>query len=998
MKFLRFKRWLILSLIVSLVSFGTMAQITVRGTIVSSDDNMPLPGVSIIVEGTTRGTVSDVNGAYALEVDANALLVFSFIGFDNVRELVNGRSQINVIMTPEVSQISEIIVMGYSSQSKAELSSAVVTLDGEKIRGVTTSDIGTMLQGKAAGVLVSSSTGQPGASSQIRIRGTGSITAQASPLYVVDGIPHGSFNPNDVESITILKDAGATALFGSAAAGGVIVVTTKHAKRNQPTSVNFRSTYGQKEALQGNFEMMTGEELYDTHKAMFSPALFNMQRPAELRERNFNWLDAAFSTGNLQNHYLSFSGASEKTRYFASVDYYQEDGTLINTNYDRLSARLNLNTQLNNSVEMNVRVNYSNSGNQGASSYMTSEDGYKNTPWDSPYDADGNIVKIDSDTRPDNGKRWYSQDRRNFLHSELYNYSKWGGSSLMNDVQFNWTITDWLIFTTSNRFSQSVSKSQTFVDPRTYHPSYSNGYKSELISQSQSWNTSNLLKVKQSLNSHSFDGLVGYEYGEYSSEYTGAEGVGMPNGMDALNSASVYGITGYRVPGAGWSVFSQLQYNYGGKYFATVSGRVDASSKFGPKKREGFFPAGSLAWLISQEDFLAGNYTISYLKLRGSHGVTGNSNIGSFQYLSTYNLNSTYQDNVGATPSRLPNPYLSWETAHMTGVGIDLGLWRRIDLAIDLYNIDNKDLLLNVPVSPSTGFFEITDNVGSVRNRGIEVQLDTENINGRNFSWSSSFNIAFNKNEVRETPDDASFIQAAGSTTVYQQVKRGQDIFSWYMPKWVGVDSNNGDPLWEKLVRDQDGSIIDRITTNNYNEADLQVVGKATPKFSGGFNNTMSYKNLTLNVSTNFSYGGDIYNRSREFFDADGAYLGYNMQKLRPEWNRWEQPGDDATHPKLAMNGNKASNKTSSRYLEDGSYFRVKNISLSYNAPRNWIESMKIQNLRLFVSADNVLTVSKFSGMDPEISLERSAWSLAGLYTFSYPISRQYLFGVDITF
>ena len=998
MKFIRFKRWLFLSLLFSVLSLGAMAQITVRGTVISSDDNMPLPGVSIVVEGTARGTVTDVNGIYSIESESDATLVFSFIGFDNVRVPVNGRGQINLSMEPEVSLLDEIVVMGYSTQSKSELSSAVVTLDGEKIRGVTTSDIGTMLQGKAAGVQVSSASGQPGSSSQIRIRGTGSITAQADPLYVVDGIPYGSFNPNDVESITILKDAGATALFGSAAAGGVIVVTTKHAKRNQPTTLNLRSTYGQKEALQGNFEMMNGQELYDTHKEMFSPALFNLQRPAELRDRNFNWLDAAFNTGNLQNHYLSLSGASEKTRYFASVDYYQEDGTLINTGYERLSARLNLNTQLNNSIEMNIRVNYSNTDNQGASSYMTSEDGYKNTPWDNPYDVDGNIVKIDGDVRPDDGKRWYSQDRRNFLHSEIYNYSKWGGSSIMNDVQFNWTIAEWLIFTTSNRFSQSVSKSLNFVDPRTYHPSYANGYKSELVSQSQSWNTSNLLKFNEAFGGHSFDGLLGYEYGEHSSEYTGAEGIGMPNGMDALNSASVYGITGYSVPGAGWSVFSQLQYNYLGKYFATLSGRMDASSKFGPKKREGYFPAGSMAWLISQEDFLKGSYAVSFLKLRGSYGVTGNSNIGSFQYLSTYNLNSTYQNNVGATPSRLPNPYLSWETAHMSGIGVDLGLWNRVDLSVDLYNIDNKDLLLNVPVSPSTGFFEITDNVGSVRNRGVEFQLDTENIKGRSFNWSSSFNIAFNKNKVIETPDDEPFIQAAGSTTVYQQVKRGQDIFSWYMPKWIGVDSENGDPLWEKLVTDSNGMVTDRLTTNNYNEADLQVVGKATPKFSGGFNNTFSYKSFALNVSTNFSYGGEIYNRSREFFDADGAYLGYNMQRLTSDWNRWEQPGDEATHPKLAMNGNKASNKTSSRFLEDGSYLRIKNVSLSYNAPKRWVEPINIQNLRLFASADNLMTFSKFSGMDPEISLERTQWSLAGLYTFSYPISRQYLFGVEVTF
>src|SRR5690606_10288096 len=256
---------------------------------------------------------------------------------------------------------------------------------------------------------------------------------------------------------------------------------------------------------------------------------------------------------------------------------------------------------------------------------------------------------------------------------------------------------------------------------------------------------------------------------------------------------------------------------------------------------------------------------------------------------------------------------------------------------------------------------------------------------------------AFNKNEVMSTPDDKPFIQAAGSTSVYQEVKPGQDIYSWYMPKWLGVDPDNGDPLWEKLIDDGSGNIT-RESTNVYADADLQVVGKATPKFNGGFTNTFNYKSISLHVNTFFSVGGDIYNRSREQFDADGAYLGYNMQRLRPEWSRWTEPGDIATHPKLAMNGNKASNNTSSRYLEEGSYLRIKTVTLSYNAQKEVAEKIGATALRLFVSGDNLFTFSKFSGMDPEVSLESSTWSLAGLYTYSYPLSRQFMIGLDITF
>lgn len=997
MKKIKFKREVFLFFLFSIISLGVFAQTTVNGKVTSSEDSMPLLGVTIIVEGTSNGTVTDFDGNYSLNVEPDAILIFSYVGFETKRESVAGRQQVNVNLNPDLGKLDEVIVMGYSSKAKSEISSSVITLSADKINDVTTSDIGTMLQGKAAGVMVSSASGQPGASSEIRIRGTGSITAQSSPLYVVDGISGGSFNPNDVETITILKDAGATAVYGSAGAGGVIVVTTKSAKKNQPTTVNFKTTSGIKEALQGNLEMMSGAEIYDTHKAMYSPALFAIQRPEELRDRNFNWLGEAFHPGTVQNHYLSFSGSSDKSRYFASVDYYQEDGTLINTDFERISARLNLTNQLTDKIDMNIRLNFTNSDTRGASSYMTSEDGYKSMPWDNPYDENGNIIKINSSNRPDNSKPWYSQDKRNFLHSELYNYSKWGGASLTADVQFNWKILDWLTFTTSNRFSNGSSKNVTFVDPRTYHPSYSNGYLSETIGLSNSWSTSNVLKANQKFGDHSLDGLLGYEYGKHETEYTGAEGVGMPNGMDALNSTSVYGVNGYKMPGAGWSVFAQANYNYLGKYFLTASGRMDASAKFGPKNREGFFPSFSGAWLLSNEEFLIDNSTISFLKLRASHGVTGNSNIGSFMYLSTYNLNTTYQDNIGATPNRLPNPYLSWESAHMTSLGIDIGLWNRVDISVDVYNNDNKDLLLNVPVSPSTGFFELTDNVGIVRNQGVELMIDSENIRTKDFSWSTNFNIAFNKNEVISTPDNEPFIQAAGSTTVYQEVKPGQDIFSWYMPKWYGVDPDNGDPLWIKLVDEGDGNVY-KEATNVYADADLQVVGKATPKFNGGFNNTFKYKSLSLMVNTVFSVGGDIYNRSREFFDADGAYLGYNMQRLSNDWSRWEEPGDIATHPKLAMNGNKASNKTSSRYLEDGSYLRIKNVTLAYNASQKVADAIGAKNLKVFVSGDNLFTFTKFSGMDPEVSLQSSAWSLAGLYTFSYPISRQFLIGLDITF
>lgn len=995
------RKRILLTLSVFLVmAIGSFAQIPIKGKIVSGDDNQPMPGVTILLKNTTKGTITDVNGMFEIEVpNEKSILSVSSVGYKSIEVAVKTQRTINLSMQPDEFVMDEVVVMGYSSQRKAELSSSVVTLTAEALTDVTSSDIGNMLQGKAAGVVVYNATGQPGSAAQIRIRGTGSITADAEPLYVVDGVPYGSFNPNDVETLTVLKDAGATALYGSAASGGVIVVTTKSATANQPTRVNFKATAGPKSVLNGNYTLMKSEELYETHRKLYSPALFKQLRPAELLDKDFDWVNAFFSPGVTQNYYVSASGGSGKTGYFASLDYYNEDGTLINTAFERYSGRLNLNTKLNDKLDMNIRLSYTKSNSREESGWETLNDAYTKMPWDIPYDNNGELIKISGATRPDNNKPWYSQDKWNALHSEQYNYGKSYSHGIVADFQLNWIINNWLVFNTTNRFDQSSYRYARFIDPRSFNSSYSKGYIYNGIGLSESFGTTNILKSNNTFGYHNINGLLGWEWGVYNTDETTASGIGMPIGKDALSASAMNSISGYSSPGAGWSVFGQVQYSYAGKYFATGSYRADASSKFGPQKRIGYFPSGAVSWLISQEDFLKYNDVITFLKLRASYGVTGNSNIGSFRYMSMFSLNSTYNDIVGATPERLANPFLGWESAYMAGAGIDINLWKNVELNIDVYNIDNRDLLLEIPVAPSTGFFEKTANVGSVRNQGIELQLNTNNISTKNFLWKTGFNIGFNKNTVIETPGDKPFLQSQSS--VKQEVKRGQDIYSWYMPKWMGVDENNGDPLWEKLVKDSEGNIIDRTTTNVFKDADYQVVGKATPVFSGGFINNLYYRNFELNINTNFVYGNRLFNYDRLSMDADGAYLGYNQMSLENSklgWTRWENPGDVATHPKLVMNGNKASNSVSSRYLEDGSFFRIKNITLAYKLPVNLLKKMSINSCKVYLTTDNVFTLTNFSGMDPEVNLRTRGDQLAGLYSKTYPISRQYLAGIEISF
>jgi TonB-linked SusC/RagA family outer membrane protein len=967
--------------------------------LVTDSKGEPIIGASVILKGSNTGTITNIDGNFSIETNSQSTLLISYIGYASTEIKVGSQKNLIIKLEENTKDLEEIIVMGYSSQKKSELSSSVVTLSAEKLTDVSTSDIGNMLQGKVAGLVVYNASGQPGSAAEISIRGTGSIAADAEPLYVVDGIPGGNnFNPNDVLTLTVLKDAGATALYGSAAAGGVIVVTTKSGNRNQATKVDVKANVGTKSNLFGHFKMMNSKELFGMQKKLFSPALFSIMRPSTLLNQNYNWQDAFFKSGTQQDYYVSASGSNNKTTYFGSLDYYKEDGTLINTGFSRVSGRLNLNTQMYKNLDMIIRLSYNNSDVQGTSSWTTLNDAYTKMPWDSPYDKNGEIEKITSSVRAD-GTTWYSQDKWNSLHNEQYNYNKTHSFELVADFQLNWTIADWLVFSSTNRFGQSASKSVLFIDPRTYNTQYARGFLLNQIGLGKSFGTTTTLKSSNKFGEHSLNGLLGQEWGQYTLENTMASGQGMPNGKDALGVSEIYKIDGNTTTFRSYSGFGQVQYNYASKYFVVASFRADFNSKFAQNNRLGWFPSGAASWLISNEDFLKGNEMVTFLKLRGSYGITGNSNIGDYKYLPNYSLTSSYQNVVAAIPTRLANPNLKWEKAYMAGIGLDINLWKNIELNIDLYNIDNKDLLLDVPVSPSTGFFLITANAGSVRNQGIEFQLNTTNIKTKNFIWQMSFNTGFNKNSVTETPNDVALLQTRSS--VSQQIKRGQDIYSWFMPKWLGVDPANGDPVWEKLTYDGNGNISDRVKTSIYKEATFQVVGKATPIFSGGWTNTLSYKGIFMSINTNFVVGNKIFNYNRLALDADGAYLGYNQISLENNgigWSRWEKAGDIATHPKLVMNGNKSSNSISSRYLEDGSFFRIKNMKVGYDLPQRFLKLVKIKNFKLYVSSDNLLTFTKFSGMDPEVTLKTSAFTLAGLYSDNYPVGRQLLVGVEIGF
>lgn len=999
-------------------------KITVTGQVLDASDGQPLIGAGVI-PSTGGGTITDYDGNYVIKVEKNATLTFSTLGYVSATEAVNGRTVINVSLSPDSEALEEVVVLGFTSQKKAELTSAVVSVSGEKLTDVTTPDVGNMLQGKVAGVMVMNSSGQPGASADIRIRGTGSITAGAGPLYVVDGVAGGAFNPNDIETLTVLKDASATALYGAAAAGGVIVITTKTAK-SDIAQVNFKASIGAKRALMGHFKPMDATELYDFYSQFRSDSWLNKVTNVPSKEDidaglyNFNWVKNTFKTGLVRNYYASVSGKSGKVSYYASLDHYNEQGSLINSAYKRTAARVNMTAPINDRLTMNLRVNYSKDYTNSAR-WKTRESAYVMLPFDNPFtmDKEGNVISkdpvlINSPKRPDNNLPWYSKNTYNYFHNELYNYARGHGDSLVGDMQLIWNITDWLTFTSTNRYDSSNYFSEEYFDPRTTEVDDSKGGLSNSDSEWSGWGTTDLLKFHKAVGGGELNAVVGWEYGEGYSRELYAEGDQMPAGQRSLSNTIMKSIGGRDYNTRTWALLSQAQYSLLGKYIFTASLRYDESYKFGPLNRGGYFPGFSGAWIISNEDFMKNCNAFSFLKLRAGYGKTGNDNIPAFKYQDIFDLSAQYNNIVAAFIKQQANNTLGWEEAYMTSFGVDATTRRNTNITIDFYNTINAKLLLERPMPPSSGFFSVMDNVGKIRNMGVELAADGRILKVGDLAWDGGFNIGLNQNRVLELPDHKDI---AVGDKVKQMIIEGRDIYSWYMPKWAGVDYETGMPLWEHLIYDEDGNVEKIMYVDSYKDATPQIVGSASPWFTGGLNTSLTWKSFSLSATGSFVVGNKIFNSTRmNIMDTDGAQPGFNLQSLDNGlgWKRWRDPETaetdaerekiifdnmhNVTHPQPLNGGNSDAHNYSSRYLEDGSFFRLRNVTLSYDLPQKSLAKAKISSARVYISADNILTISRFSGMDPEVSLEMSTYSLAGLYSDNYPVPLSVVMGFDIKF
>lgn len=971
----------------------SVVQKVVKGKVTDEKGN-PIPGANILAKGTSVTAQTDMDGSFVINVSENVTkLVVSYIGMES-QEVSVSNGNLTIVLKEVGQKLSEVVVMGYTTQKSNKISGSVSVVKAAQLRDVTEGDVGKMLQGKVSGVFVGSSSGQPGSAPVIRIRGNGTVTAGSDPLYVVDGVIGGIPNPSDVESMTILKDAASTTLYGSRAANGVIVVTTKRGKAGK-TLFDFRTSTGSGKLDNGNFKLMNSTQLYDTYARALAnagndAAQIEALLPASRKDVNTNWQDIAYQKGINTNYELNISGGNEKTRFYLGSNYYKEEGIVVGTGIDRYSLRLNLDHNISDKFKISANIastiTKSNNSPDGALG-----ESYTNLPWDKAFDENGNAIN------PNTAAEWFGRDFSNFAFERQYNYNRSRDTGMEGLFKAEYSFTESLSFSSTNRAEYWYGFNENYNDVRSTSGSYSNGYLYNYNGSSKSYLTSNLLKYDKTFDKHQVQVLLGHEYQLNQDQYSDSDKSGFLPGLDVLSAgATVINSSGNRNENKFLSGFMQANYNYSDKYYLTTSFRRDGSSRFGSNNQFANFYAVGGSWIVTKESFMESIPAISNLKLRSSYGTTGNADIkgpnGGLNYyggIDYYSVNGSYNDAPGATLFQIGNKDLTWEKSATLDIGLDVSVLKdRITLTTDFYNKKTTDLLFNVPQPSNVGVGSITQNVGSVKNVGFEFGLNTKNFVGE-FKWNTDFNIAFNKNEITELYNNLSFIDVPSFGA--QRLIVGQDMHTWFTRKWVGVDPANGDPLWEVQTLNAQTGQIDISTTNVYRNATLIALGKATPDFFGGMRNTFSYKGFELSTLLNFSYGSEIYNNSRALFDSDGAYNTYNMMQLQDGWNRWEKPGDIATHPKLVSGGNKNSQRGSSRFIEDGSFLRLRNVTLSYSVPATLLERIHLRSARITVSGDNLYTWTKFSGIDPEVDD-------FGTVGTKYPFAKKFLLGLQLGF
>lgn len=968
-----------------------------KGQVIDATTGEPVIGVNVLVKGTTNGTITDIDGKYELNAPAGAILQISFIGYKTV-EIAATTSEQTIKLHEDTETLDEVVVVGYGVQKKESLTGAMSTLKENRLKDVTTPTVENMLNGKVSGVYVAPGSGQPGSNGAVQIRGRATLSGSTSPLWVIDGVivgeDPGVLNPSDIENMTILKDAASTAIYGSQGANGVIIVTTKMGK-SEKMKINASVKLGVSTMTNGKMEVMNGAELYDYYASFPNQEDIKFSRwNPELRNANFDWGELASQAGFTQDYNISLSGGNEKMSSYFSLGYYSEEGTVKGYKYDRYSFRYRSNYKP--FSWLTIKPNISGSMKNTDDSQYDYTAKYTMFPWDSPYDEDGNLV-------PDRYSGWVDSSDLNYLNSISYgNHTTRKTYEFSGNFDFDIKITDWLTFTSVNNYRWTGYFQATYTDPRTDSASGVQGRVEEEQTNNIQRYTNQYLTFNKMFGKHSVQALLAYEFMDTSAKVINAKGTGIVSGFEVLDAtATPEEVGGNLTEWAKQSVFAKANYTYDNRYLAEVSLRRDGASNFGDDKKYGNFFSISAGWNINREKWFKADW-VDVLKLRASYGSVGNIPYSKYPQYGLYSVSSNYNGIPAILISQVGNKDLTWEQTYTAGVGIDANFFNnRLRFVFDYYNKYTSNILYQVPVSGLTGITSRWQNVGEMRNSGIEITIGGDIIRTKDWLWSLDLNMGYNKNKLEKLYGDdpnMMIIGGGGNDTsiagaAEKVLKVGYSTDRYYLREWAGVDLKNGAPLWYK----NDGS---GETTSNYSEAKQVMTEATSPKLFGGFNTSLTWKNIDLNASFGFSLGGKIYNYSRQEYDSDGAYTDRNQMKLIDGWSRWEKEGDIATHPAASYGNKSNSNKASTRYLEDGDYLKLRSLSIGYNLD---LSKYYIQNMRIYFTAENVFTLTGFSGIDPEVPAyyDETTGTYKSIGTAGanlYPSTRKFMFGINLTF
>ena len=1039
-----------ITLLALLVSIITFAQgVTVKGTVLDENQE-PLIGATVQVKGETTGAAADLDGNFTLKAKKNATLVVSYIGYLTQEVRLQGKTQVTIQLTPDSKTLDEVVVVGYGTMKKSDLTGAVASVASKDIEGFQTSSVAGALGGQIAGVQITSTDGTPGAGFNISIRGVGTLTGDASPLYIVDGFEVSDIDylsNSDIESIEVLKDASSSAIYGARAANGVVLITTKSAKVGKTTvTYNGSATYRKISKtldvlspyefarLQGDVDAKFTDTYYKTGDETEGVPYKYQSLDDYIGVTGVDWQGETFNPTWSQDHNVTIMGGTDNTKYNGSLSRYVENGIFKNSGFDRTTAKFRLDQKINKKLSFNLTVNYAMTNRKGVG---TSGDSGR-----------FNMLAQILSARPTGGLKMTNEE---LLASAIDPEMLASGESLaqVNPVKqaesvtnekraemwsanasINWQIIKGLTFKTSGSYNTTNNRTDIFYRDGSKE-AYRNGqkpYGRTQMGRDVRWTNTNTLTWKDKVKKHNYDVMLAHEVSFRSSEYLLGEAMDFP--FDNLGNDNLgLGATPSKVNTDYYdktllSFFARANYNYDNRYLLTATVRTDGSTVFSNKNKWGFFPSFSAAWRVSEEAFMKDLKWLSNFKVRFGWGIVGNDRISNYLSLDMYsNVKYGLGNNTVTvlTPKQLKNSNLKWEGSSSVNLGLDLGfLDNRLNVTADFFIKNTKDLLLAQSLAQATGFTSQWQNIGKIQNRGIELSISSTNIQTKDFTWSTNFNISFIRNELKALADGASHMYARSgfdsNFTGYDYIaKVGESLGLIYGYEFDGIyqyddfytdtdgkltlkpgitqnsryntgikgDANGARPGAVKY-KDQDGD--GDITTN-----DRTVIGNAMPKWFGGITNTFEYKGFDLSFMFQFNYGNDIYNATRLY--ATQSRSG-RRNMLAEVADRWSETNASNLVPSTR---GYITNDVYSRFVEDGSFLRLKNLTLGYTLPKKWTNKFHASRLRVYVTGQNLFCLNNYSGYDPEVNSLNNPM-MPGLDWGAYPKSRVFTVGLDLQF